>query len=138
MIHWLYPANTKFYDVLSAMAEKETYWPMHTQVSPGDKVFIYLAAPYKQIGFICDATAIDLNGKAVMQHVAPFLKGKPRPEKGGKAFMKLHPVLAIPIDPSSQLGLGYLKQHGLTGMLMGPRRLDNNPELLNYILGSLP
>lgn len=138
MVHWLYPANIKFYDVLGAMAEKETYWPMHTRVSPGDKVLIYLSAPYKQIGFVCDVRETGLNGKTVMQYVAPFLKGKPRPEKEGKSFMKLRPTISIPIDPESLLGFGQLKRHGLTGMLMGPRRLENNPELLEYILGSLP
>ncbi len=136
--HWLYPANTKFYDVLGAMAEKDTYWPIHTQVSPGDKVFIYLAAPYKQIGFVCNVLEIGLSGKATMQHAAPFLKGKPKPEKQGKAFMKLRPVISVPIDPDSVLGFAHLKRHGLAGMLMGPRRLENNPELLKYILENLP
>jgi hypothetical protein len=32
MTHWLFPANTKFYDVLSAFSGNETYWPANTKV----------------------------------------------------------------------------------------------------------
>lgn len=138
MTYWLYPANTKFYDVIGAMAERETYWPMRTQVSPGDQVLIYLAAPYKQVGFVCDVTATDVSEASVRSHVQRFLKGEQKPESTSNRFMKLRPNLSIPIESDSSLGLPQLKRHGLNGMLMGPRRLDNNPELLDYIIGSLP
>ena len=32
--------------------ELETYWPINSKVAAGDVVFIYLAAPYKQIKFV--------------------------------------------------------------------------------------
>jgi hypothetical protein len=51
MTYWLYPANTKYYDVLGAFSERIAYWPAKTKVAVGDSVLIYLSAPYKQIGF---------------------------------------------------------------------------------------
>jgi len=35
------------------------------------------------------------------------------------------------------LAYKHLKQNGLNGMLMGPRKLENNPTLLDYIQRSL-
>ncbi len=134
MTHWLYPANTKYYDVFGAMADKETWWPMHTRVEAGDAVLIYLAAPYKQIGFFCDVTATGFDSAAITPHVRRFLKDEPKPEKAAKPFMTLCPTLSIPINREGPLGISHLKQRGLTGMLMGPRNLDNNPRLLEYIL----
>jgi len=51
MNHWLYPANTKIYDVLAAFESGRTFWPMNSSVSVGDVVYIYLTAPQKQIAF---------------------------------------------------------------------------------------
>lgn len=89
---------------------------------------------YKQIGFLCDVTATGLDRAVVTPHVRRFLKGDAKPEKAAKPFMKLCPTFSISIDRASPLGLSHLKQRGLTGMLMGPRNLDNNPQLLGYIL----
>ncbi len=33
----------------------------------------------------------------------------------------------------SPFSYDQLKQHGLTGMLMGPGKLENNPKLMEYI-----
>lgn len=138
MTYWLYPANTKYYDVSGAMAGKETFWPMHTKVELGDTLLIYLSAPYKQIGFVCEVIGIRIDAAKAMPSVLPFLKDKPNTEKSAKPFMQLRPAAAIPIDRKGPLELSHLKQHGLTGMLMGPRKLDNQPRLLEYILRNLP
>lgn len=137
MTYWLYPANTKYYDVLGALAEEETFWPMNTKVETGDRILIYLSAPYKQVGFVCEVADTGFAADMVTPHVQRFLKSKPKPEKATKPFMKLHPTTAIPIDKESPLGLSHLKAHGLAGMLMGPRKLDNSPELLEYIRRNL-
>ena len=134
MTYWLYPANTKYYDVLGAMTENKTWWPMHTRVAVGDVVIIYLAAPYKQLAYLCEVLATNIDSGEVMPHIRQFLTGKEKPAKASKPFMSLTPIHTIPIDAQSPLGLSYLKQHGLSGMLMGARKLDSNPELLTYIL----
>ncbi len=136
MTHWLYPANTKYYDVFGAMAEKQTWWPMHTQVTVADKIFIYLAAPYKQIGFVCDVTHTGIEEAEVIEKIQPFIKGDKKTGEKQMHFMQLCPEKIIPPESENPLALAYLKQHGLSGMLMGARKLENNPRLLEYILRS--
>ncbi|WOO42447.1 hypothetical protein [Rubellicoccus peritrichatus] len=133
MNHWLYPANTKFYDVFGALKEPETYWPMNSKVAVGDRLFIYLAAPYKQVGFLCDVVAIDFALSEILEKVRPFIKGEPDGGKSTKPFMKIKCSLAIEIEDDSPFAYSHLVDHGLKGMLMGPRKLENNIELLSYL-----
>ncbi len=137
MSHWLIPANTKFYDVFSAFEQAETYWPMNVKTACNDIVYIYLTAPYKQIGFICSVSTTDHSLDEAIEFVLPFIKGELRKDGAPKKFMKLKTVQSMPIDNSSILSLKNLKQNGLNGMLMGARKLENNPELLKYIRRNL-
>lgn len=133
MSHWLIPANTKFYDVFSAFKQDEVYWPVNARISSGDIVYIYLSAPYKQVGFICNVLTTDHNMDEIIDSVHPFIKGDAHKDGPSKPFMKLKTLQSIPIDENSVLSLKNLKQNGLNGMLMGTRKLENNPELLTYI-----
>jgi hypothetical protein len=135
MTHWLYPANVKFYDVFAAFAQEATYWPMNSKVSIGDAIYIYLAAPYKQVGFVATVDAINLPHAAVIGQVRLFIKGEPKAGKQDKLFMQLKVLSTVAIDPASGLSYTHLKNNGLNGMLMGPRKLENNPELLTYFKG---
>jgi len=137
MTHWLFPANTKFYDVMGAFNEVQTYWPANTKVSVGDIVYIYLAAPYKQIGFACEVLNVGLDQDSIFEHIRPFFKTKLDNKKQPKSFMKLQTHASLPIDSETLLAYKHLKQNGLNGMLMGPRKLENNPTLLDYIQRSL-
>ena len=76
MTHWIVPANTKFYDVMDAFKQIETYSPVNSKVSVGDTVYIYLAAPYKQIGFVCDVLDVGLDQDSILKHIRPFFKNK--------------------------------------------------------------
>ena len=138
MANWIIPANPKFFDVFGAFHDVETYWPMNVKVSVGDTIYIYLAAPYKQIGFVCEVLDIDFDLERIYQHIQPFIKKEVGDKDPSKLFMKLKPIAKIPIDKDSLLGLDNLKSNGLTGMLMGARKLENNPSLLKYITRSLP
>lgn len=138
MSHWLIPANTKFYDVFSALKQDKTYWPMSAKISCGDSVYIYLTAPYKQIGFICDVLETDIDMNDIIEHVRTFIKGDTKDDKPSKPFMKIKPVQSIEINENSALSLTYLKENGLNGMLMGARKLDNNPALFEYIKKNTP
>ncbi|MGB0629204.1 MAG: hypothetical protein ACPGRZ_00790 [Alphaproteobacteria bacterium] len=136
-MHWLYPANLKFYDVVGAFAEPATYWPVSSSVEPDDVVYIYLAAPHKQIAFVCDVLKTGLDENAAIEHVRPFFKGDPSSGRK-KQFMKLHKSADVALTDASPLSYARLKENGLTGMLMGPRKLENNPALLTYIEGNAP
>lgn len=133
MAHWLIPANTKFYDVLSAFTQTTTFWPMNANLSPGDTVYIYLAAPYKQIGFVCSVLSTGYDLDKISDNVTPFIKGAARENGPSKPFMKLKALHRIPINENGRLSLNDLRRNGLNGMLMGARKLENNPELFIYI-----
>lgn len=140
MTHWLFPANTKFYDVMGAFAAPETYWPMNAKVTSGDRVYIYLAAPYKQIAFITEVLETDLPLGSVIDSIRPYFLDGESPDKGEKAskpFIKLRTLRAINLDKNSPVALACLKEQGLKGMLMGARKLENNPDLLAYIQQSM-
>ena len=138
MAHWIIPANPKFYDVFGAFHEVETYWPINVNVSIADTIYIYLAAPYKQIGFVCEVLETDIDLERIYENIRPFIKKGVSNKGHPKSFMKLKPISTISIDKDSLLGYENLKQNGLTGMLMGARKLENNPTLFSYIKRSLP
>ncbi|MFK5977406.1 MAG: hypothetical protein QM488_00780 [Rhizobiaceae bacterium] len=133
MPHWLVPANTKFYDVFAAFAQKETYWPMNAKIADGDVLYIYLAAPHKQIGFVCDVLATGFDMNEIIEKVRPFIKGEPDGKAPSKPFMKLKATKSFPLRKNSSVSLQYLRENGLNGMLMGARKLENNPALFGYI-----
>lgn len=133
MTHWLIPANTKFYDVLSAFAQDTTYWPMNANLSSGDIVYIYLAAPYKQIGYVCSVLETGYTLDEISDNIMPFIKAPSNKNRPSKPFMQLKTLRAIPLNKSCNLSLNNLQRNGLNGMLMGARKLENNPELLIYI-----
>lgn len=133
MAHWLFPANIKYYDVFGAFSETETYWPANTTMTAGDVVYIYLAAPYKQIGFLCEVKEAGVAFEEALPHIRQFFKEKIEHKKKPKTFMKLHRTVSFPIANGSPLSYALLKKHGLNGMLMGPHKLENNPKLLKYV-----
>lgn len=52
--------------------------------------------------------------------------------------MRLQVSSAIALERDSLLAYDSLKQNGLNGMLMGPRKLENNPSLEEYIRRCMP
>jgi len=135
MSSWLIPANTKLYDVFSAFAQGVTYWPMSAKIVAGDTLYIYLAAPQKQIGFVCGVLGTGYDLENIKDQIAPFIKGALADSSGAKPFMKLATRQSFAIDPDGLLSLDRLRENGLSGMLMGARKLENNPPLLAYIEG---
>jgi hypothetical protein len=102
-------------------------------VAAGDFVFIYLAAPYKQIGFLCEVKEIGLSFEDTLPHIRQFFRETIDHKKKPKALMKLNRTLTFQITDGSPLSYAQLKRHGLAGRLMGPRKLENNPKLLEFI-----
>lgn len=137
MTTWLIAANTNIYDVFGALAQDETYWPMNGKMVAGDAAYIYLAAPHKQIGFLCDVLETGFDMAEIIDHIAPFIKGDASDGPSGKPFMKLGATQTVTLEPHGALSLDQMRQNGLTGMLMGARKLDNNPTLSAYITGIL-
>lgn len=133
MPSWLVPANTKFFNVLSAFTQHETFWPMNAKISPGDIVYIYLAVPIKQIGFRCEVIETGYECDTIRDLLIPFIKGDVSQEPSQKPFMRLGGICTAPAESESVLSLSKLRENGLNGVLMGARKLDNNQVLFDHI-----
>lgn len=129
MSNWLIPANTKFYDVIGAFNVTDTYWPIQTE----DKVFIYLTAPYKQIAYVCEVIETGLELNSIIDKVLPYFKTDTKEGKTTKSFMLLKNTRHLIIEKNSLFSYKNLKSNGLNSMLMGARKLENIPSLLDYI-----
>ena len=138
MSHWLYPANVKFYDVLAALDNDFAFWPINSKVEQGDTVIIYLSAPYKQIAYSSRVAKLDFTEPEIRDQTRRFIKGGVEKPKKGKLFMKLDQIKPLKLEENSPLSFEKLKENGLNGALMGPRKLENNVELFNYIQSHLP
>jgi len=51
-----------------------------------DVIIIFLAAPHKQVGFVCDVLGTGYDLDEIFDHVAPFIKGGAERRSGGKPF----------------------------------------------------
>lgn len=76
---------------------------------------------------------VGLETAEIIENVRRYFKSPPAPAKKPKQFMELVVSAAYEIENTSPLSYPHLKSHGLTGMLMGPRKLENKPDLLAYI-----
>jgi len=58
---WIVPANPKYYDVISYFNEKDTIlWKEAKGMKIGDKVYLYLGAPYSAILYKCEVIEIGI------------------------------------------------------------------------------
>jgi len=80
---------------------------------------------------------VGIEEEKVLSKVQPFFKQIPEDKGPGKTFMKVKNIFKFSLENDSAFGLENLKEHGLKGMLMGPRNLDNNLELLKYVKGKV-
>lgn len=143
---WLYTANISIYRVEQAFEQPTVAWPMNTRVALGDCLCMYLSAPLKRIAYVAQVVDIHLpaDSERIRQLTQPYLitqsantqpsGQQPLPQtKATKPFMLLGNILSLKADQAENLSFQNLKEHGLRGALMGPRKLNNNPELLQYI-----
>lgn len=132
MKHWLYPANPKYYDIMSAFTnEPKTAWPMSSKVEVGDFVYVYCGVPFKQIVFKCEAVETDVPVEAVMKQAEKYAKVSGKKPK--KSFMFLKTIKEFDQSSDSPLSFSWLRQNGLKGSIMGPQCLENNETLFKYI-----
>lgn len=72
---WLVPANPKYYDIEKAFAENDTImWKQSSNISVGDIIYIYMAAPFSAIRYKCVAEEVNIpykydDGNVSMRYV---------------------------------------------------------------------
>lgn len=58
---WLIPANPKYFDLEEAFAKSDTIsWKQSSNISAGDIIYIYMAAPVSAILYKCEAVEVDI------------------------------------------------------------------------------
>jgi hypothetical protein len=58
-------------------------------VEIGDLAFIYLAAPFKQIGFLCEVTGIGLSFEVALPEIQQFFRQPMDRKKKPKSFISV-------------------------------------------------
>lgn len=58
---WIIPANPKYYDVINFFNNEETIlWKQTSNISIGDLVYLYVAAPYSAILYKCEVLEVNI------------------------------------------------------------------------------
>ena len=58
---WIVPANPKYYDVINAFNDTDTIiWKQSNNIVVGDIVYLYVAEPYSEILYKCEATETNI------------------------------------------------------------------------------
>lgn len=94
---WIIPANPKYFDLEAAFQESDTiFWRQRSNVSVGDTIYIYMAAPVSAILYACQAIEVDI----------------PRPLPDGKTGRRMRLKLQRRFAPD-QLDLETLRACGV-------------------------
>lgn len=125
MSYWLTSCNTKHFDIIEHFKDnKYVVFRKEGLMQNGDFVYIYLAAPYKQIKYRCKIIDNKLNAEELKEH--PYAIN---PYASSQTYMKLE------LEKEFDLGIllfSELKEYGL-GQVQRPSRVDG--KLLQFIQG---
>ncbi|WP_260979852.1 HNH endonuclease [Staphylococcus pettenkoferi] len=126
---WLIPCNTEYYDIHRAFTELTRLdWSQTQQmksIEVGDIIYIYLSAPVKAIRYKCRVTEVN-KPKITIDDNKYIKNGATLNNKD--SFIEIEYVKEF---NTNKLNYNVLKQHGLKGIIQGPRRLYG--ELKEYI-----
>lgn len=131
MRKWIYPANPKYYDLLSSFHnEDKIIWPMATKVEIGDHIYFYLSSPQKQIQYLCEVleTKIDKETAFIQNEKYTINKSK---NKTSDFFIYLK--LIKKYDEDRALTFDILKNNGLKDKILAPINLQNYKFLMYYL-----
>ena len=54
MDSWIIPCNVKYFDILTHVEKsKVIIWKKSAKIQEGDKVYIYVGTPYKEVKYRC-------------------------------------------------------------------------------------
>ncbi len=109
---WLVPANPKFYDIegeIRASKDGTFLWKQSSNISMGDEVYLYLAAPVSAIRYRCRAMQVNI------------------PYEYADANLSMSRVMRLEVlaeyDPE-QFGMKTLNDYGVYAV-RGPRSVPN-------------
>lgn len=107
---WIVPANPKYFDLEKAFAENEIImWKQSNNISVGDIVYLYVAAPYSAIRYKCEAVEVGI------------------PYEYDDENLSIRHVMRIKLlhrFDDGQLSFDELKEHGVSAV-RGPRSVPH-------------
>ena len=102
---WLLPSNPKLWDIIGAMERSDDLiWKQHRNVQKGDRIALYVGAPYSAVLFLYDVTETDVPASYDFGPNYPY-------------EMHLHCIRRFGRD---EVPLSLLKQYGVVSV-RGPR-----------------
>ena len=124
--NWIISCNPNDYDVEAAFRDLvQIDWGQSMKnIDTGDIVYIYVGQPYQKIMFQCVVVKTDMPCWEIDDHKYILREFSSSSDK----YMRLHLVKKL---DKCNLDLNTLKDHGLRGIIRGPRRVFGY--LLNYI-----
>ena len=111
-VHWLVPANPRYYDLDAAIAaskDRSFLWKQSSLVKAGDWVYLYVTAPVSAVCYRCRVTEADI----------------PYSFRNDQVHMKKVMRLQMKKRYRKPLGREELRQHGVT-TVRGPRLLPES------------
>ena len=111
---WIVPANPQYYDIIHCFDDQDIIeWKQSSHINIGDKIYLYVCAPYSAILYQCEAVEVNI----------PYLYQDQN--------ISMNHVMRIKLlkkyDPD-QYTLSKLSEYGLKS-IRGPRRLP--PSLID-------
>lgn len=131
-MHWLISANSEVYDHASSFKDHGFIdWRQGTiKYQNLDTVYIYVTKPVGRIQYKCIITKTNLNSKEIRDDIKYWTNQEEHEKSLLGVYMRLELVEQI---NSPKLSLERLLKHGLRAAPQGPKKLDKEPKLLNYI-----
>ena len=139
-MEWIISANPKYYDHIAAFKDLQTLdWGMKGKCEIGDIVFIYTSTPIRAIQVAAQVVDINIGLKGRIDDARYYLDEKGYEQSLLKTSMTRLKLLCEFNEKA--ITFDELSEHGLKGILLGPRKLrdkDNNlTELGCYLLERL-
>lgn len=108
---WIVPANPKFYDVINCFDDTGTVlWKQSSNISQGDIVYLYVAAPYSSLMYKCEVIETNIPYKYKDKNISM------------STVMKLKLIKKFDKDKYT---FDILKKYGVTA-IRGPRYMPKN------------
>lgn len=111
--NWLIPANPKYYDIETALAEhpdEPFFWKQSNNIFAGDIVYIYLTAPISSLLYKCRAVEVDI------------------PRESGNKNIRMKRAMKLKLletYPHGAINRDKLKEHGVYAVC-GPRSMPRS------------
>ena len=127
--HWLIPSSPDTFEAIAAFEELgEIDWgnASNNKINIDDIVYIYISKPVQAIAIKAKVIKINITNNDLLDNDNNYIRDK-------KNYFRLK---LISFTNRDTLSLNELESNGLKGRIQGKSKLENNKQLLEYILNN--